>query len=331
MFQVLLNMRDTWKVIYGLLVVWMITTLVLRPGLFIDQLVSGLVFGMILVMIALGLSLILGLMGIVNFAHGAFFMIGGYVAFAMVMQFDIPFLVVLVAVPLIVGIIGALTEVVTIRPLYDKDPGIGLLLTFGLATIIEVVVRIFYTSQTRTITTPTLLDSPVSLGVTTIPAIRLFTVLVGVLSVVGLYTLIHRTNIGLIIRAGVQDAEMAEMTGIDLPRYLTLVFGLGVGLAGLAGLLRGTEVGIFPGMGSTFIIIVFVIVAVGGMGSLFGSVVGGLLIGVATFIGPTMLSIIFDLSQYGLGSIDNIIPFLIMIVVLLDRPQGLFGEEGFIE
>jgi branched-subunit amino acid ABC-type transport system permease component len=246
---------------------------------------------------------------------------------------NLPIWAALVIAPLAVGLVGAVIERFLLRRLYGTDPINGLLLTFGIALMLEEGIR-YYWGATPLSYSAEVLAQPVPLGVTEIAGIRIFTALVGVLSVVLVYLLIVRTDFGLSIRAGVQDAEMTELVGDNLPFKFTALFLIGSVLAGLAGVLRGAETGIDPGMGALFIILVFVVIVVGGMGSFFGSVVGGLLIGVAMFLAPTMLNALATtsgLEWLALDGVRRVVPFVVMIVVLLDRPRGLFGEEGFLE
>lgn len=327
------GMNTFWKAIYLLLGLWILLTFAVVPDLFATQIVSGLVYGMILVMIALGLALILGLMGVVNFAHGAFFMFGGYLAFAVVAQLGLPFWTALILAPIGVGLFGVVIERFLLRRLYGTEPINGLLLTFGLALMIEESIRFTWGSAPLGYSAD-IFEAPVPLLVTSVAGIRIFTTLVGILSVIAIYLLIVRTDFGLSIRAGVQDPEMTELVGENLPMKFTILFFIGSALAGLAGVLRGAETGISPGMGSLIIILVFVVVVVGGMGSFFGSVVGGLLIGTAMFAVPTMLYALATatgISWLNLSGSRRIVPYVVMIAVLLARPRGLFGEEGFLE
>ncbi|UHQ98754.1 branched-chain amino acid ABC transporter permease (plasmid) [Natrinema zhouii] len=326
-------MTTTWRVIYALLGLWVLLTIAVKPGLFATQLISGLVYGMILVMIALGLTLILGLMGVINFAHGAFFMLGAYLAYAIVAQFGFSIWIALIAAPIGVGVLGVLVERFLLRRLYGTEPINGLLLTFGLALMIEESIRFIWGSSPMSYSAD-ILTEPVPLLVTQVAGIRVFTTIVGIISVIAIYLLIVRTDFGLSIRAGVQDPEMTELVGENLPIKFTFLFFIGSALAGLAGVLRGAETGIDPGMASLFIILVFVVIVVGGIGSFFGSVAGGLLIGTAMFLAPTMLNTLATttgISWINLQGVRRVVPFVVMIVVLLARPRGLFGEEGFLE
>ncbi|MEF8783809.1 MAG: branched-chain amino acid ABC transporter permease [Haloarculaceae archaeon] len=323
-----------WGGLGAVVLVVLLLSLAVDTGLFIDNFIGGLVFGMILVMISLGLALILGLMNVVNFAHGALFMVGAYVGFQVVGAMSLPFWLALAVAPVAVGLVGIVMEVTVLRYVYDAEPIVGLLATFGLTLMVEEAVRYVWGSSPLQFRVPAVLDTSVSLGVTTVSAYRLFVVGVATVAVVGTYLLVTRTHFGLDVRAGVQDAEMTEVLGVNLPIRFTAMFFLGSALAGLGGILRGGEVGMQPDMGTSFIIIAFIVVVVGGVGSLFGSVVAGILIGLATFIVPTMLSTLAEVTGIGLIQIDGIgglVPYLVMIAILLIRPRGLFGTEGFLE
>jgi len=309
-------------------------SLVVNAGLFVDNLVGGIVYGMILVMISLGLALILGLMNVVNFAHGALFMLGAYFGLQFVSAMGLPFWVALVAAPVVVGLVGIVMEVLVLRYIYGAEPIVGLLATFALTLMIEESVRYIWGSNPQSFQTPEILGQPIPLGVTTVSAYRLFTVAVATIAVVGTYLLVTRTTFGLDVRAGVQDAEMTEMLGVNLPIRFTAMFFLGSALAGLGGILRGGEVGMQPSLGTSFIIVAFIVVVVGGVGSLFGSVIAGLLVGIARFTVPTMLQSLAQVTNtpgIAISGIGGLVPFLVMIVVLLVRPRGLFGTEGFLE
>lgn len=305
-----------------------------RPGLFVDQFVGGLVYGLILVLVALGLSIILGLLGVVNFAHGAFFMVGAYLTFQVTVRWGMPFWVALVLVPVLVGLVGIAIERSVLRFVYDENPLIGLLATFGLALMMNEATRAAWGGSPLSVPTPLVLQRSIDLGVTTIARMRLFTVLVSVLVVAGVYLLIERTDFGLTIRAGVLDREMAEFLGVNIPLRFVVMFFLGTAIAGLGGVLRGTELGMDLAMGNQFIILAFVVVVVGGVGSLFGSVVSGILVGEAVFMTPLILGSLAQttgIEALNVSGIGGLMPFLVMIAVLLVRPRGLFGQEGFLE
>jgi branched-chain amino acid transport system permease protein len=280
------------------------------------QAFTGLVLGGILVLMAVGLSLIFGLMTVVNFSHGALYMLGAYVAFS-VFGVTKSFWLSLVLAPLIVGALGLLVERVLIRPLYGRSPDDPLLLTFGLSLVIVETVKVIWGKVGLTVDPPRDLAGAVDLGFMNFPLYRLFVVAVTAAVLVGLWLLLEKTNIGLVIRAGTRDPLMVRALGVDLGRIWLIVFGLGIGLAGLAGVLAAPMRGVYAEMGVEIIIECFVVVVVGGMGSLPGAVVAGLLIGeivsLTTFFAPKMAEIVV---------------FLVMAVVLLVRPSGLFGEAG---
>lgn len=307
---------------------------IVRPGLFVAQATGGLVYGMILVLIALGLSIILGLLGIVNFAHGALVMLGAYITFEIMAQIGLSFWVALVVAPIVVGLVGVLIERLVLRFVYDENPLIGLLATFGLALMLSEVVRAIWGGGPKGIQLPQVLNASADLGVTTIARFRLFTVVVGTFVVLAVFLLIERTDFGLSVRAGVLDREMAEFIGVNMPVRFATMFFIGSAIAGLGGILRGAEAGMDLGMANQFIILAFVVVAVGGIGSLFGSVVAGLLIGEAVYLTPLILSslaTVTGIEALAIPGIGGLVPFLVMIVVLLVRPRGLFGQEGFLE
>lgn len=328
------DISSVWLGIGVVVLVLLALTAAVRPALFIDTLISGFVYGMILVMIALGLSLILGLMGVVNFAHGALFMLGAYAAFQVVAVLGLSFWVALVIAPLAVGIIAIVLEMSVLRHLYDEGPIIGLLATFGLALMLEELTRAIWGNAPRNFSVPPVLSAPTDLVVTTVPTIRLFIAAVTLVTVLVVYLLITRTEFGLTIRSGVQDREMTAFLGVNLPVRFTAMFFLGSVIAALGGVLRGAEVGADLAMANQFIILAFIVVVVGGIGSLFGSVVSGLLIGEAVFLTPIVLESlarVTGIAALNVGGIGGLVPYLVMIVVLLVQPRGLFGEEGFLE
>ena len=283
------------------------------------QVFTGLVLGMIYVLLAIGLSLIFGLMTVVNFAHGALFMLGAYFG-VFLLTYTKSFWVALIVAPLMVGAIGLLMERFLIRRLYGRSPDDPLLLTFGLSLILVEGVKVFWGKIGLTLDPPRALSGAVDLGFMAFPAYRLFLIGVTVAVLIGLYFFLGRTNIGLIIRAGSRDPLMVRALGIDLGRIWLVVFGIGTALAGLAGILAGPMRGAYAEMGVTMVIESFVVIVVGGMGSLLGAVVAGLLIG--QVVGLTTLFI---------PKAADIMVFVVMAVVLLVRPSGLFGEAGLAE
>ena len=283
------------------------------------QAFTGLVLGGILVLMAVGLSLIFGLMTVVNFSHGALYMLGAYVAFS-VFGLTKSFWLSLILAPLIVGTVGLLIERVLIRPLYGRSPDDPLLLTFGLSLVLVESVKVVWGKVGLTVDPPRDLAGAVNLGFMNFPVYRLFVVAVTAAVLIGLWLLLEKTNIGLVIRAGTKDPLMVRALGVDLGKIWFIVFGLGIGLAGLAGVLAAPMRGVYAEMGVEIIIECFVVVVVGGMGSLPGAVVAGLLIGE-----------IVSLTTFFAPKLAEIVVFLVMAVVLLVRPSGLFGEAGLAE
>jgi branched-chain amino acid transport system permease protein len=283
------------------------------------QVFTGLVLGMVYVLLAIGLSLIFGLMTVVNFAHGALFMLGAYFG-VFLLTYTKSFWIALIVAPLMVGALGLLMERFLIRRLYGRSPDDPLLLTFGLSLILVEGVKLVWGKIGLTLDPPRALAGAVNLGFMSFPAYRIFLIGVTVAVLIGLYFFLGRTNIGLIIRAGSRDPLMVRALGIDLGRIWLVVFGIGTALAGLAGILAGPMRGAYAEMGVTMVIESFVVIVVGGMGSLLGAVVAGLLIG--QVVGLTTLF---------LPKAAEIMVFLVMAVVLLVRPSGLFGEAGLAE
>jgi branched-chain amino acid transport system permease protein len=283
------------------------------------QLFTGLVLGMILVLLAVGLSLIFGLMTVVNFAHGSLYMLGAYFGFFL-LGLTKNFWLSLVVAPLMVAVVGLIIERVLVRPLYGRHIDDPLLLTFGLSLVLVEAVRMTWGKIGLTLDPPPVLAGAVNLGFSAFPKYRLFVIAVTVLVLFALWLFLERTNVGLIIRAGSRDRLMVRALGIDLGRIWLVVFGIGTGLAGLAGILAGPMRGVYAEMGVTIVIESFVVVVVGGMGSLVGAIVAGILIGE-----------VVSLTSYFAPKLAEIMVFIVMAVVLLVRPSGLFGEAGLME
>jgi branched-chain amino acid transport system permease protein len=284
-----------------------------------DQIFNGITLGMLYILVALGLNVILGLMGVINFSHGAFFMLGAYVAYTLAPH--VGFFPSLLFAAAIVGVLGMLFEAVLIRPLYKRLPEYTLLLTYGTALIFEQVVRRIWGDDAVRDALPDWLAGTVSVGSYAFPVYKdVFLVAITIVILAAVWLIINKTNVGIIIRAGTRDAEMVQILGINMPFVFTLVFGLGSFLAGLAGALAAPVYAIIPSLGSQWIVLTFVIVIVGGIGSFWGAVVGGLLIGVLS----SMMELVYPPAVELTG-------FIIMGIVLLVRPRGLFGVEGLFE
>ncbi len=283
------------------------------------QMFTGLVLGGILIMLAIGLSLIFGLMTVVNFSHGALYMLGAYFG-VFLLGLTKSFIVALVLAPIMVGIVGLIMERFLIRRLYGRSPDDPLLLTFGLSLILIEAVRIIWGKIGLQMDPPRALAGAVKLGFMMFPSYRLMVLGITALVLVALWLFLTRTNLGLIIRAGSRDSLMVRALGIDVGRIWLIVFGIGTALAGLGGVLAGPMRSVSAEMGVTMVIESFVVVVVGGMGSLLGAVVSGLLIGQ-----------VVALTTLFAPKLSEIMVFVVMAIVLLVRPSGLFGEAGLAE
>lgn len=286
--------------------------------LFLLQLFTGLALGSIFVLVALGLSLIFGLLTVVNFAHGQFFMLGAY-AGAFILASTGSFWVALFAVPAIVGAFGMLCERVLIRPLYGRGIDYPLLLTFGLGLMLLEAVRMVAGTEGVPFDTPAGLTGAVDLGYFFFPKYRLFLLSITAALLVALWLFLERTSYGLIIRAGARDPEIVQILGVDISRIWLVVFGIGIGIAGLAGLLAAPMRGVFPEMGIPVLVEAFVVTVVGGMGSLVGAVVAGLLVGVT-----------YSFTAFYFPQMAQVSMFILMGLVLILRPRGLFGRAGLL-
>lgn len=280
------------------------------------QLFSGIALGAILVMAALGLSIIFGMLGVVNFAHGALFMVGAY-AGLWVASLTGSFWWGLLVAPIAIGVFGMAVEFFLIRPLYGRSVDDPLLLTFGLGYVLVEAVRIVFGSDGIPFPTPSALRGVVNLGIGYFPIYRLFVIGVVCAILLGLWLLLEKTKFGLIVRAGARDPQIMRVLGIDIGKVWLLVFGVGVGLTALGGVLAAPMRTVNPEMGSLVLAEAFVVTVIGGMGSLVGSVVAGLLVGIAV-----------SMTALFAPEMAQIVMFALMALVLLVRPQGLFGKVG---
>lgn len=280
------------------------------------QLFSGIALGAILVMAALGLSIIFGMLGVVNFAHGALFMVGAY-AGLWVASLTGSFWWGLLVAPIAIGVFGMAVEYFLIRPLYGRSVDDPLLLTFGLGYVLVEAVRIVFGSDGIPFPTPSQLRGVVNLGIGYFPIYRLFVIGVVCAILLGLWLLLEKTKFGLIVRAGARDPQIMRVLGIDIGKVWLLVFGVGVGLTALGGVLAAPMRTVNPEMGSLVLAEAFVVTVIGGMGSLIGSVVAGLLVGIAV-----------SMTALFAPEMAQIVMFALMALVLLVRPQGLFGKVG---
>jgi branched-chain amino acid transport system permease protein len=279
----------------------------------LSQSVNGLVLGFLFILISIGLSIVFGLLGIVNVAHGAFFALGAYFALTLQRQFGWP---AVVLAPIGVGIVGMLVEVFLVRRLYGRDPLMTLVLTFALSLFIEAVIRTTWGSSTQPLTPPKVFQGFLEYGPVLTTTYRVAVLGITVALLVGLWAFLSFTPYGRILRAGSRDPQMVGMLGINLPRVLTGAFGVGCMLAGAAGVLAAPLWSVTPSMSSQAIMPAFVIVTIGGLGSYGGAVVAGLLVGLVTAMTTQFYPAAAGVAMY-----------LLMAVILLVRPRGLFGEH----
>lgn len=284
--------------------------------LVVMQLFSGIALAAILVMIALGLTIVFGMLGIVNFAHGALFMVGAYVGL-WVASLTGNFWTALIVAPLLVGAFGMLIERFLIRPLYKRPADDPLLLTFGLGYVLVEGVRILFGTDGIPFATPSALVGVVDLGVGFFPIYRLFVIGVVAAVLLGLWLALEKTRFGLIVRAGARDPLIMQVLGVDIRKLWLIVFGLGVGLTALGGVLAAPMRTVNPEMGALVLTEAFVVTVIGGMGSLPGAVVAGLLVGV-----------VVSMTSLFAPEMATIAMFALMALVLIVRPQGLFGARA---
>ena len=284
---------------------------------FLGQLLLGLVNGAFYAMLSLGLAVIFGLLGIVNFAHGALYMLGAFAAWIMMDQLGIGYWAALILAPLVVGILGMLIERVFLKHLYKLDEIYGLLLTFGLTLIAEGIFRELYGVSGQSYPVPELLQGATNLGFMVLPNYRAWVVLVSLVVCLGTWYLIERTRLGAYLRAGTENAPLVQAFGINVPMMVMLTYGAGAALAALAGVLAAPIIQVNPLMGSNLIIVVFAVVVIGGMGSIMGSILTGLGLGV-----------IEGLTRVFYPEASSIVVLIIMVIVLMIRPAGLFGKEA---
>jgi branched-chain amino acid transport system permease protein len=284
------------------------------------QLFNGLILGSIYVLLALGLTVIFGTLGVVNFAHGALYMLGAYAAYSIVTLLNLHFIVAILICPIIVGIIGILLEKFLISKLYKLPHFYNLLLTFGIMFFIQDATKIIYGPEGEPFNIPKFLEGAVNLGFVVYPKYRLFIILITGFLALGVWFFIEKTKLGAIIRAGTDDSETADALGINISRTFTLVFGMGAALAGLAGVIAAPTQDVQPLMGMNFLVESFVVVIVGGMGSIGGSILAGLIVGELVTLG-----IIFW------APMSTTLVYIFMAIVLILRPRGLMGRAAFFE
>jgi branched-chain amino acid transport system permease protein len=286
-----------------------ITALVL-----LEHLANGVVVGTYYVILALGLSIIFGMIGVINLAHGAFFALGAYAALAL--KDTAGFGAALAISPVLVALLGMAIEVTILRRLYRGDPLLGLLFTFGLAMVAEQVIRIVAGAGGYPFDAPAALRGSLQLGGFVYSRYRLFTIVCAAVAIVGLWLFLEKTRVGTIIRAGTRDPEMVRLLGISLRPVFTAVFGIGIALAAIAGVLSAPLAGVEPAMGTKVGTAAFVVVVIGGLGSVWGPVIAGILVGEIVSFSILFWPPAAEASIY-----------LLMAVILLVRPRGLLGER----
>ncbi len=283
---------------------------------FLQQSFNGLVSGSFYALLALGLAVIFGMLRVVNFAHGALYTLGAFAAVVMYRSAGMSFWLSLLLVPIALGIIGMLLERVLIRRLTGLDPLYNFLLTFGLALIVQDLLRRRYGVESQPYYRPELLSGSADFGLFTYPVYQVFVFVFALASCAVAWFLFTRTRVGMVVRAATERPELTRALGIDVGRWVTPVFGFGVALAGLAGVLAAPMRAVNSTMGADLIIVIFAVVVIGGLGSIFGSAVAGFLIGLLQALGNLYTPTLSQISV-----------FLLMALVLLLRPAGLFGRE----
>ena len=283
---------------------------------FLGQLLLGLVNGAFYALLSLGLAVIFGLLGIVNFAHGALYMLGAFAAWIMLDTLGVNYWAALFLAPLVVGILGMVIERLFLKHLYKLDEIYGLLLTFGLTLIAEGIFRELYGVSGQSYPVPELLSGATNLGFMVLPNYRAWVVLVSLVVCLGTWYLIEKTPLGAYLRAGTENAALVQAFGINVPMMVMLTYGAGAALAALAGVLAAPIIQVNPLMGSNLIIVVFAVVVIGGMGSILGSVITGIGLG-----------LVEGMTRVFYPEASSIVVFVVMVLVLMVRPAGLFGKE----
>jgi branched-chain amino acid transport system permease protein len=281
----------------------------------LGQLMLGLVNGSFYAMLSLGLAVIFGLLGVVNFAHGAFYTLGAFAAYFALHTLGINYWLALVLAPLAVAVLGIVLERLLLRHLYKLDPLYGLLLTFGLALIAEGVLRDRFGSSGQSYPVPDALQGALNLGFMVLPIYRAWVIVASLSVCFVTWFVIERTRLGSTLRAATENPRLVQAFGINVPLMVMATYGAGVALAALAGVLAAPVIQVSPQMGSSLVIVVFAVVVIGGMGSILGAIVSGLLLGM-----------IEGLTKVVYPEASNIVVFVIMAIVLVWRPAGLFGK-----
>lgn len=282
----------------------------------LGQLLLGLVNGSFYALLSLGLAVIFGLLGVVNFAHGAFYMLGAYAAWIGLDLLGINYWLALLLSPLAVGFLGIVLERLFLRHLYKVDPLYGLLLTFGLALIAEGLLREMFGSSGQSYPVPALLQGAVNLGFMILPIYRAWVIVASLIVCFSTWFVIEKTSLGSTLRAATENPKLVQAFGINVPVIVMLTYGAGVALAAFAGVLSAPIIQVSPLMGSSLVTVVFAVVVIGGMGSIMGAILSGLVLGV-----------IEGLTKVVYPEASNIVVFVIMAIVLFWRPAGFFGKN----
>ncbi|MBP3980353.1 MULTISPECIES: branched-chain amino acid ABC transporter permease [unclassified Acidovorax] len=285
------------------------------PGL-LSQLLLGLVNGSFYAILSLGLAVIFGLLNVINFAHGALFMMGAVITWMAMNYFGINYWLMLVLAPLVVGVFGVLIERLLLRWIYKLDHLYGLLLTLGLTLLIEGIFRSIYGVSGLGYDTPELLEGATNLGFMIMPNYRAWVVVASITVCIATWYVIEKTKLGAYLRAGTENPRLVEAFGVNVPLMITLTYAFGAGLAAFAGVLAAPVYQVSPLMGQNLIIVVFAVVVIGGMGSIMGSILTGLGLG-----------IVEGFTKVFYPEASSTVVFVIMVIVLLIRPAGLFGKE----
>lgn len=293
------------------------TFLGINPAALFGQLLVGLINGSFYALLSLGLAIIFGLLRIINFAQGALYMIGAFLAWLGLQHLGISYWAALIVVPIAVGLLGIVIERFLIRPIAHEDHLYGLLLTFGIALVLQGTFTHIFGSSGMPYSIPEALQGGVNLGFMYLPTYRGWIIVVSLLVCFGTWWTIEKTKLGAYLRAGTENSRILQGFGVNVPLMVTLTFGFGVGLAGLAGVLAAPIYSVSPDMGSNILIVVFAIVVIGGMGSIGGAILTGIGMGV-----------IEGLTKYFYPEASTTVIFLVMVLVLLVKPAGLFGKEA---
>ena len=281
------------------------------------QLLVGLINGSFYALLSLGLAVIFGMLNIVNFAHGALYMLGAYVALFLLKAFSLNYWVALIAAPLLVGALGGLLQKTLLQPLAGLDPLYGLLLTFGLALIIQGVFENFFGASGSPYAIPPQLTGAQNLGFMILPNYRLWVIALSAMVCLSTWLLIEKTKLGAYLRAATENPALVRAFGINVPRMVTLTYAFGAALAALAGVLAAPIYQVRPGMGVDLVSVVFAVVVIGGMGSILGSILTGFSLG-----------LIEGLTKVFYPEASSTVVFVIMAIVLLIKPSGLFGKTA---